>query len=41
MNTANFSVNSMQKRVLQKLTNDGKLPPGMITGTPDVPSADL
>jgi hypothetical protein len=35
MNTANFSVNSMQKRILQKLSNDGKLPPGTVTGTPD------
>lgn len=40
MNTANFSVNSMQKRVLQKLTQDGKLPPGNVTGTPDTPAAD-
>lgn len=38
MNTANFSVNSMQKRVLQKLSADGKLPPGTVTGTPDSPS---
>lgn len=37
MNTANFSTNSMHKRVLQKLTNDGKLPPGTVTGTPDPP----
>jgi len=40
MNTANFSVNSMQKRVLQKLTQDGKLPPGEVTGTPDPPASD-
>jgi len=37
MNTANFSVNSMQKRVLQKLSQDGMLPPGNVTGVPDPP----
>jgi hypothetical protein len=36
MNTANFSVNSMHKRILQKLTNDGVLV-GTVTGTPDTP----
>jgi hypothetical protein len=41
MNTANFTVNSMQKRILQKLSNDGKLPPGDITGTPDTPPTDF
>ena len=40
MNTANFSVNSMQKRVLQKLSGDGKLPPGTVTGTPDPPAGE-
>lgn len=35
MNTANFTVNSMQKRILQKLEQDGKIPSGDITGTPD------
>ena len=34
-NTANFSVNSMQKRTLQKLSADGKLPPGNVEGAPD------
>lgn len=34
MNTANFSVNSMHKRILQKLSNDGVLP-GTVTGAPD------
>jgi hypothetical protein len=34
-NTMNFSVNSMHKRVLQKLSADGLLPPGEVTGTPD------
>lgn len=40
MNTANFSVNSMHKRILQKLSNDGVLP-GTVTGVPDPPPADL
>ena len=40
LNTANFSVNSMHKRVLQKLSADGKLPPGTVTGTPETPSED-
>jgi len=40
MNTANFSVNSMQKRVLQKLSSDGYLP-GTVTGTPEPPPADF
>lgn len=35
MNTANFSVNSMNKRILQKLSTDGKLPPGQVTGAPE------
>lgn len=37
-NTANFSTNSMQKRILQKLGTDGKIPPGTVTGTPDPPT---
>lgn len=37
MNTANFSVNSMHKRILQKLSNDGVLP-GTVTGSPDPPA---
>lgn len=41
MNTANFSTTSMQKRILQKLEQDGKLPPGEITGAPDPPPAEL
>jgi hypothetical protein len=40
LNTANFSVNSMQKRILQKLSNDGVIP-GTVTGTPDPPPAEL
>src|SRR5262245_46005886 len=35
VNTGNFSVNSMQKRTLQKLSQDGTLPPGTVTGTPE------
>jgi len=37
MNTADFSVNSMHKRILQKLSADGILP-GTVTGTPDPPT---
>jgi hypothetical protein len=36
MNTANFSVNSMHKRILQKLSADGKLV-GTVVGAPDPP----
>jgi len=37
MNTANFSTgNSMHKRILQKLSNDGVLP-GTVSGTPETP----
>lgn len=35
MNTANFTTKSMQKRILEKLSADGKLPPGTVTGAPD------
>jgi hypothetical protein len=35
MNTANFSTTSMQKRILQKLSNEGYLPPGTVSGVPD------
>ena len=34
LNTMNFSTVSLQKRLLQKLVADGKLPPGTVTGTP-------
>ena len=34
MNTADFTTNSMHKRILQKLSNDGFLP-GTVTGAPD------
>lgn len=35
LNTANNSTKSMQKRILEKLTADGKIPPGTVSGTPD------
>lgn len=34
LNTANLSVKSLQKRVLEKLSRDGIIP-GTVTGTPD------
>jgi hypothetical protein len=34
LNTANLTTKSMHKRILEKLSNDGKLP-GTVTGTPD------
>lgn len=34
INTGNFSVNSLHKRILQKLSTDGLLP-GTVTGAPD------
>lgn len=35
LNKANLSVTSLQKRILNQLAADGKLPAGNITGTPD------
>jgi len=35
INTANFSTKSLQKRILERLTNEGVLPPGNVQGTPD------
>ena len=35
LNTANLSTKSLHKRVLEKLSADGKIPPGTTTGTPD------
>jgi hypothetical protein len=35
LNTANLSTKSMQKRILEKLVADGKVPSGTVTGTPD------
>lgn len=37
MNTANFSTTSMNKRILQKLSQDGVLP-GTVTGEPEPPT---
>ena len=35
LNTANLSIISLQKRILNRLAADGKLPAGTVTGTPD------
>jgi hypothetical protein len=35
LNTANLTTKSLQKRVLEKLAADGKIPGGTVTGTPD------
>lgn len=35
LNKANLSTNSLQKRILNQLVTDGKLPPGTVTGIPD------
>lgn len=35
LNKANLSTNSLQKRILNQLVTDGKLPAGTVTGTPD------
>lgn len=35
LNTANLTTKSLQKRVLEKLSADGKIPGGSVTGTPD------
>lgn len=37
INTGNFTTNSLHKRVLQRLSNDGILP-GTVTGTPEPPT---
>lgn len=34
LNTANLTVKSLHKRIIEKLQADGKLPAGTITGTP-------
>lgn len=36
LNTANLTTNSLQRRVLNLAAQDGALPPGTVTGTPDV-----
>ena len=37
INTANFTVKSLHKRILERLSTDGVLP-GTVTGTPDPPA---
>jgi phosphopentomutase len=37
LNTTDFSVMSLHKRVLERLALDGILPAGTVTGTPDTP----
>jgi len=37
INTANFSTQSLHKRMLQKLSAEGVLPAGEVTGFPDPP----
>lgn len=37
LNTANNTTKSQQKRILEKLQKDGKIPNGTVTGTPDPP----
>lgn len=40
VNTGNFSVKSLNRRILEKLSNDGILP-GTVTGTPEPPASDF
>ena len=35
LNKTNFSINSLHKRVLQRLATDGKIGPGSVSGIPD------
>ena len=35
LNSANLSVKSLQRRILEKLAADGKLPAGTVSGTPE------
>lgn len=35
LNTANLSVKSLQRRILEVLSSDGRLPSGSVTGAPD------
>jgi len=37
INTGNFTTNSLHKRILQRLTNDGVIV-GTVSGTPDAPT---
>lgn len=34
LNTANLTTKSLEQRILEVLVNDGKLPPGTVSGTP-------
>jgi hypothetical protein len=34
LNTADLTTRSLEKRLLEVLVNDGKLPPGTVSGTP-------
>ena len=40
VNTTNFSTKSLNRRILEKLSNDGILP-GTVTGTPDPPTGQF
>lgn len=35
LNKANLSTNSLQKRTLEQLVTDGKIPAGTVSGSPD------
>lgn len=35
INTGNFTTISLHRRILQRLVQEGKLPPGNVTGTPE------
>ncbi len=35
LNKANLSILSLQRRILERLVADGKLPAGTVTGSPD------
>ena len=35
VNTGNFTTKSLQRRILERLTAEGVLPPGNVQGTPD------
>jgi len=35
LNKINLTTTSLQRRILERLVTDGKLPPGTVTGTPD------
>lgn len=35
LNTVNLSLKSLQRRIIERLQADGKLPAGSISGTPD------